>query len=187
MAIIRPGPSSRSTLAPQRPRSNGRSTALAGAGDVSRYVERRRRRTAQTRRSKLRLSADRGDAGATKSAAPGVSISASVESSPSSAESETALRDRGFSIPSYLERNLVGLHPPCNVDASMTTSLAYQPSSSRRKCAPCRANSSCDGASGRQIDAALAISTAPGVKDSMTAAPSYSTSRSASRIPFQSW
>ena len=62
-----------------------------------------------------------------------------------------------------------------------------QPSSSRRKSAPSFANASCDGASGRQIDAALAISTAPGVKDSITAAPSYSTSRSASRIPFQSW
>lgn len=62
-----------------------------------------------------------------------------------------------------------------------------QPNSSRRKRAPSFANASCDGASGRQIDAALAISTAPGVKDSITAAPSYSTSRSASRMPFQSW
>jgi hypothetical protein len=60
-------------------------------------------------------------------------------------------------------------------------------SNSRRKRAPCLASSSCDGASGRQIDAAFAISTVPGVKDSMTAAPSYSTSRSASRIPIQSW
>ena len=40
-----------------------------------------------------------------------------------------------------------------------------QPSNSRRKRAPCAANSSCDGASGRQIDAAFAISTVPGVKE----------------------
>ena len=63
----------------------------------------------------------------------------------------------------------------------------HQWSNSRRKRAPCLANSSCDEASGRQIDAAFAISTVPGVKDSITAAPSYSTSRSASRIPIQSW
>jgi hypothetical protein len=89
-------------------------------------------------------------------------------------------------------RRLVGLHlntPPARRRMSSRSRHcpACQPSSARRKRAPCFANSSCDGASGLQIDAALAISTAPGVKDSMTAAPSYSTSRSASRIPFQSW